>query len=117
MVTLVVVMSSVTFLLGVVTSLRKTLPGIAELVACAATALVVLAQSVIAGVAMAGGYQPAERATTIGYLIGVALVMPLATAWAFADRVRTSGYVIAVAAFTCVVMTARLLTLWNGGHA
>jgi hypothetical protein len=117
MATLVVVVSSVTLLLGVATSLRKALPGMAELVACAVTAVVVLAQSVLAGARMIGGYHPAEQATTIGYLIGIALVMPLATAWAFADRVRTSGYVIAVAAFTCAVMTARLLTLWNGGHA
>jgi hypothetical protein len=116
MVTLVVLASSVTCLLGAATSLRKALPGLAELVACAVTALAVLAQSVVAGTRMLGGYHPAEQATTIGYLIGIVLVMPLATAWAYAERVRTSGYVIAVAAFTCAVMTARLLMLWNGGH-
>jgi len=117
MVTLVIVLSSVTCLLGVVTSLRKALPALPELVACALTALAVLAQSVWAGVRLIGGYHPAEQATTVGYLIGIALVMPLATAWAFAERVRTSGYVIAVAAFTCAVMTARLLMLWGAGHA
>ena len=115
LVVVVLVTSSVTFLLGLASSLRKALPGRAELISAVVTGVAVLVQSLVAAVRMIGGVHPQEQATTIGYLAGIVIVMPLAVVWAYAERVRSSGYVIAVAAFTCAVMTVRLVTLWRGG--
>jgi hypothetical protein len=114
LVAVVVVMAAVVAVLGVIRSLRRGLPGGLELTAGIACAAVVLLQSVVAGVAMIRGTRPVEQATTIGYLLGIALVMPLGLAWAYAERSRTGGYVLAVAAFTVAVMTARLVMLWRG---
>jgi hypothetical protein len=116
LVVVVIVLSSLACLLGLATSLRRALPGRLLLIAAAATGLAVIVQSAVATVHLIGGEHPSEQATTIGYLAGIVFVMPLAVVWAYADRVRSSGYVVAVAAFTCAVMTVRLVTLWQGGN-
>ena len=54
---------------------------------------------------------------TSGYLLGIVVVLPLAGAWALAERTRWSGIVIAVGGFTVAVMTARLVMLARGTGA
>ena len=51
-------------------------------------------------------------ATTVGYLIGIVVLIPIAWFWANVERTRFSGVVLAVAAFAVLAMTLRLLTLW-----
>ncbi len=70
-------------------------------------------QSIIAFVRLAGGFRPVERATTIGYLIGIVILIPVAWLWANAERTRFSGVVLAIAAFAVLAMTLRLLVLWT----
>jgi hypothetical protein len=62
---------------------------------------------------MIGGFRPAELATTIGYLIGIVILIPIAWLWANVERTRFSGIVLAVAAFAVLAMTLRLLVLWT----
>jgi hypothetical protein len=84
------------------------------LVACGVVELVTVVQSVVAGIGLAGGHQVHSAATFIAYLVGNAVVIPFALAWAWADRNRWSGTVIAVGGLTVAVMTARLLQMWQG---
>ena len=98
---------------GLVTAVADKPPGKAQLLFAAGVWLVTLAQSIIAAVQLAGGFRPVSLATTIGYLIGIVLVIPVAWLWANSERTRYSGIVLAVAALTVLVMTVRLLDLWS----
>lgn len=100
---------------GLVTAAVDKPPGRAQLLFAAFVWLVTVAQSVIAVVGLARGFRPVELATTIGYLIGIVLLIPLAWFWANTERTRWSGVVLAVAALSVLAMTLRLLTLWTEG--
>ena len=73
-------------------------------------------QSIIAAAKLAAGFRPVELATTIGYLIGIVILIPIAWFWANAERNRFSGIVLAVAALAVLAMTLRLLVLWTPPH-
>ena len=97
---------------GLVTAIADRPPGRAQLLFAAGVWLVTLTQSIVAGVQLVGGFRPASLATTIGYLIGIVLLIPVAWLWANVERTRFSGVVLAVAAFAVLAMTFRLLSLW-----
>jgi hypothetical protein len=71
-------------------------------------------QSVVAGVELAAGHPVRSTGTFVGYLVGIIAVLPIAVAWAWADRTRWSGAVVAVGGLTVAVMTARLVMMWHG---
>ena len=98
---------------GVLTALLDKPPGKAQLLFAAAVELVVLVQSVLGLVGLATGFRPAELATTIGYLIGIVVLVPFAWFWANSERTRFSGLVLAVAAAAVAAMTFRLVVLWT----
>jgi hypothetical protein len=98
---------------GIVTAVANKPPGKAQLLYAAGVETVVLVQSVIAIARIIAGFRPAEFATTIGYLIGVVVLIPLAWFWANVERTRFSGVVLAVAAAAVAAMTLRLLVLWT----
>jgi hypothetical protein len=98
---------------GLVTAIADKPPGKAQLLYAAGVELVVLVQSIIAFVKLVGGFRPVERATTIGYLIGIVILIPVAWLWANVERTRFSGVVLAIAAFAVLAMTLRLLVLWT----
>jgi hypothetical protein len=98
---------------GVVTAIADKPPGKAQLLFAAGVWLVVLAQSLIAGVRLAGAFRAAAPATLVGYLIGIVLLIPVAWFWANTERTRYSGLVLAVAALSVLAMTLRLLSLWT----
>ena len=100
---------------GVLTFAVDKAPGRAQILFAGLVELATLVQSVVVAVRIVSGERPPALATTIGYLIGIVLLLPLAAAWALSDRSRFSGVVLAVAAFSVVAMTVRLLALWNGG--
>lgn len=97
---------------GVVTAVADKPPGRAQLLFAAALEVVTVVQTVIALIRLAGGFRPPELATTIGYLVGIILLIPVAWFWANVERTRFSGVVLAVAAFSVLAMTLRLLVLW-----
>jgi hypothetical protein len=74
--------------------------------------VVTVVQTIVAFVVLANGFRPAELATTIGYLIGIVVLIPVAWFWANVERTRFSGVVLAVAGLAVAVMTLRLLQLW-----
>lgn len=100
---------------GLVTAALDKPPGKAQLLFAAGVELIAVVQSVLAFVGLAQGFRPSEPATTIGYLIGILVLIPVAWMWANVERTRFSGIVLAVAGLAVGVMTLRLLQLWAGG--
>jgi len=98
---------------GLLTAVLDKPPGKAQLLFAALVWLVTVAQSAIGLVRVAAGFRPAQTATTVGYLIAVLVLIPLAWFWANTERTRWSGVVLAVAALSVLAMTLRLLTLWT----
>jgi hypothetical protein len=98
---------------GIVTAIADKPPGKAQLLYAAGVEVVTVVQSIIAAAMIIGGFRPAELATTIGYLIGIVILIPIAWFWANVERNRFSGVVLAVAALAVLAMTLRLLMLWT----
>lgn len=98
---------------GFLTAVVNKAPGAAQLIFAGAVELVTVVQSALAGVKLALGFRPAELATTIGYLVFIVLLLPIAWFWANSERTRFSGVVLAIAALSVLAMTLRLLTLWT----
>ncbi len=60
------------------------------------------------------GTGPSDAATFWGYVITALLLLPIAAAWAFAERTRWSSVVLLVAAVTIAVMQWRVVQVWTG---
>jgi hypothetical protein len=112
----VVVLAGVAVLWGIVSAITNKPPGKAQLLYAAGLEAVTVVQSVIAAAKIIGGFRPTELATTIGYLIGIVILIPIAWFWANVERNRFSGIVLAVAALAVLAMTLRLLMLWTPGR-
>ncbi|MGZ4649921.1 MAG: hypothetical protein ACXV3A_05225 [Kineosporiaceae bacterium] len=117
LVTAVVTTALLAAVSGIVVAVRNRPPGRITLGLAAVAALLTLGQSAAAAVDLLQGRRPPELATYIGYLVGIVFVLPLAVAWAVAERTRWSGVVIAVGGLTVAVMTARLVMLARGAGA
>lgn len=111
--TVVLLIAAIAAIWGLFTAVINKPPGKAQLIFAAVLELAVLGQSVIALARLLLGYRPAEPATTIGYLIGIVVLVPLAWFWANNERTRFSGVVLAAAALAVLVMTLRLVDLWT----
>ena len=109
----VIALAGVAAIWGLVTAVANKPPGKAQLLFAAGVEVVTLIQSITAAAKLAAGFRPVELATTIGYLIGIVILIPIAWLWANAERNRFSGIVLAVAALAVLAMTLRLLVLWT----
>jgi hypothetical protein len=109
----VVVLAGIAVIWGLVTAIANKPPGKAQLLYAAGVEVVTVIQSIIAAGKLVGGFRPAEPAVTIGYLIGIVILIPIAWFWANVERSRFSGIVLAVAALAVLAMTLRLLVLWT----
>jgi hypothetical protein len=109
----IVALAGVAVIWGLVTAIANKPPGKAQLLYAAGLEAVTVIQSIIAAAKLIGGFRPAEPATTIGYLIGIVILIPIAWFWANAERSRFSGIVLAVSALAVLAMTLRLLVLWT----
>ena len=109
----VIALAAVTAIWGLVTAVANKPPGRAQLLFAAGVEVVTVVQSIIAAAKLAAGFRPVELATTIGYLVGIVILIPVAWFWANAERNRFSGIVLAVAALAVLAMTLRLLVLWT----
>lgn len=83
-----------------------------QLIAAAVVVAGIIAQMVLAAVALVGDTHTADAWVLWGYLITAALVLPAAGWWALMDRSRWSSVVLVVAAFTIAVMQLRVWQLW-----
>jgi hypothetical protein len=109
----VIALAAVAAIWGLVTAVANKPPGRAQLLFAAGVEVVTVVQSIIAAAKLVAGFRPVEFATTIGYLIGIVILIPVAWLWANAERNRFSGIVLAVAALAVLAMTLRLLVLWT----
>ena len=57
---------------------------------------------------------PADVPTFWGYLVTALILLPIAGAWAFAERTRWSSVVLLVAALTGAFLQLRLVQVWAG---
>ena len=73
----------------------------------------IVLQALVALVLTVRGDGPADGVTFWGYLLTALLLLPIAAAWAFAERTRWSSVVLVVAALTIVVMEWRLVQIWT----
>ena len=109
----VVALAGVAAIWGIVTAIANKPPGRAQLLYAAGLEAITVIQSTIAAAKLIGGFRPVELATTIGYVIGIVILIPIAWFWANVERSRFSGVVLAVAALGVLAMTLRLLVLWT----
>ena len=109
----VLLLALVGTLWGLVTAIADKPPGAKQLIFAAVIELVTVVQSVIGLAKLVLGFRPVELATTIGYLVVIVILIPLAWFWANSERTRFSGVVLAIAALSVFGMTLRLITLWT----
>ena len=109
----VIALAGIAVIWGLVTAIANKPPGKAQLIYAAVVEVVTVVQSLIVAVRLALGARVPEPATTVGYLIGIVILIPIAWFWANNERTRFSGVVLAVAALAVLAMTLRLLVLWN----
>ncbi|WP_129339393.1 hypothetical protein [Cellulomonas endophytica] len=76
--------------------------------------LLVLQALVLAVLAVRGDGPVAAPWEAWGYVLTQLLVLPVAAAWAFAERTRWSSVVLLVAALTVAFLQYRVLVLWGG---
>jgi hypothetical protein len=74
---------------------------------------VLLVQAGVAGVLAARGETDASGALLWGYVVAQLAILPLAAAWAFAERTRWSSVVLAGAALVVGFLELRLLQVWG----
>ncbi|RYV50291.1 hypothetical protein [Pengzhenrongella frigida] len=72
-----------------------------------------LVQAVVAIVVAVSGTQVHDAVTFWGYVACSLIVLPIAAAWAFAERTRWSSVVLVVAAVTVAFLQWRLLQIWG----
>jgi hypothetical protein len=109
----ITVVAVVLAVLGVASTLARRRIGLLHLAVAGVLEALLLVQSVLAVVALAGGDTPPETATFVGYLVGVVLVPVAGVLWARSEKTRWAGSVLAVAAAVVGVMVWRLLQLWE----
>ena len=97
---------------GLLTTAVNQPPEKGQLLFAAGVEILTVLQSIIGLVQIASGFRPEEFGTTIGYLIGIIVLIPAAWFWANVERTRYSGLVLAVAGLSVSVMTLRLMQLW-----
>jgi hypothetical protein len=75
--------------------------------------LLILAQLLVAVIALVGGDRPDSTVTFIAYAVGELVLLPAGVLWSQAERSRSSTLVILVACLGVAVMTARMLQIWG----
>lgn len=74
---------------------------------------VLVVQAVVLGIVQATGDHAVDGVLLWGYVITQLIVLPIAAAWAFAERTRWSSVVLLVAALTVAFLQLRLLQIWG----
>lgn len=104
-------------LAGLASTLARRRIGLVHLAGAAVLEVLLLAQAVVAGTALAGGQRPPETATFLGYLGGAVLLPVAGVLWARTEPSRWAGTVLAVASLVTAVMVWRLVQLWEAPGA
>ena len=75
---------------------------------------VLLLQAVVLAVLQATTSVDVDGILLWGYVVTQLVVLPIAAAWAFAERTRWSSVVLLVAALTVAFLELRLVQIWSG---
>lgn len=70
-------------------------------------------QAVVAAVLLAQGSASPDAALFWGYVLTQLILLPLAAAWAFAERTRWSSVVLLGASLTVAFLELRLVQIWS----
>jgi hypothetical protein len=76
--------------------------------------LITLAQLVVGVVQLASTARDVNGPVFVAYLLGLVVVLPLASVWALAEKSRWGTGVLVIAGFVLLVLVARLQQLWTG---
>ncbi|WP_028048624.1 hypothetical protein [Cellulomonas sp. URHD0024] len=74
---------------------------------------VLVVQAIVAGVLAATQAPDVDGVLLWGYVLTQLLILPIAAAWAFAERTRWSSVVLLVGALTVAFLEYRLLQIWG----
>ena len=74
---------------------------------------VLVVQALVAGVLAATGSPDVDGVLLWGYVLTQLFILPIAAAWAFAERTRWSSVVLLLAALTVAFLEYRLLQIWG----
>lgn len=83
-----------------------------QLIAGAVVEAVLLVQGVVCIVVAIVSDGPGDPPTFWGYLLTTVLVLPVAGAWAFAERTRWSSVVLLIAGLTVAFLQLRMVQVW-----
>jgi hypothetical protein len=100
-----------------VATVRDRRAGSTLLVLAALAELAVVAQLVVGLAGLAAGHDDVSAALFVAYLVGMAVIVPLAVLWARGEPSRWGPGVLAVAGLVVLVLMARLHQLWTGAGA
>jgi hypothetical protein len=101
---------------GVVTA-RNRRAGNGLLLLAGLTELAAVTQLVAGVVLLTSGHHDVSAALFVAYLVGLAVVVPLAVFWALGEPTRWGPGVLTVAGLVVLVLVARLHQLWTGAGA
>ncbi len=76
--------------------------------------LVTLVQLVVGIVQLASTARDVNGPVFVAYLLGLVVVLPLASVWALAEKSRWGTGVLVIAGLVLLVLVARLQQLWTG---
>ena len=74
---------------------------------------VLVVQALVLGVLAATGSPDIDGVLLWGYVLTQLFILPIAAAWAFAERTRWSSVVLLVGALTVAFLEYRLLQIWG----
>jgi F0F1-type ATP synthase membrane subunit c/vacuolar-type H+-ATPase subunit K len=100
-------------LAGLYTGLDKR-PNVPVLGVTALLEAVTLTQLVVGIVQLASTDRDVNGPVFVAYLLGLVLVLPLASVWAVAEKSRWGTGVLVIAGLVLLVLVARLQQLWTG---
>jgi hypothetical protein len=98
---------------SLLTTMRNQPPGRSHLVGLAVVEVALLALAVAALVAWAGGDQPAEPGTFLGYLVTLVCLPPLAAVLARMEPTRWGSVIVTVVCLVIPVVVVRLQQTWQ----
>lgn len=107
------ILALITAAIGAVLSLRNYALTKVALIAAAVTELAVLVYTGLRVADLIGGHHTSGLVVVLAYLVGLLLVMPVATALGYAEPSRWGGVVLASGALVTCVMFARINQLWS----
>jgi hypothetical protein len=111
--TLTIVAALVLAAWALVAAVRKRPPDRSHFVGLAVLGLIVIALTVAAGVAIAGGERPASMATFLGYLVTIVCLPPLGWVLARMEPTRWGSVIVTVVCLVVPVLVLRLEQTWS----